>query len=162
MSSGGDILVIGLGNPDRGDDGVGPLVARALSNCSIGARVTTRAADMLALLDDWEGCEIAIMIDAATAVTKVGRIHRIDLNVEGLPSDLALASTHAFGLAAAVELADILHIRRPHLIIYAIESRCFEPGAAMSPEVAAAAKKVTAHIADEVMSFRCLAATAQA
>lgn len=148
-----EITVIGLGNADCGDDGIGPLVARLLAARAIAADVRTRAGDMLALIEDWAHCETVILIDAAQRVTSAGCIHRLDLDQDELPRDLSLSSTHAFGLIEAAELAKALGQRPRHLIVYAVEGSRFEPGAAMSGEVEAAAACVAAQIALEVARF---------
>jgi hydrogenase maturation protease len=141
------VLVIGTGNPDCGDDAVGTLVARRLAG-RVPPEVTIleRAGDMIGLLEDWTGRDAAVLIDAAAPITAPGSIHRIDLLRESLPVGLSLASTHAFGVADAVELARVLGQLPERLIVYAIEGCRFEPGAAASPEVVAAAEGVAARV----------------
>jgi hydrogenase maturation protease len=143
-------VVIGLGNPDCGDDGVGPLVARAVSDRIAGLRVIERRGDALALMEDWAGAEAVVLIDAAAAVSEPGRIHRIDLAQEELPRDLSLSSTHAFGVADAIALARTLGRLPPQVIVYAVEGENFAPGDPMSPAVAAAAENVAARILSEL------------
>lgn len=79
-----------------------------------------------------------------------GRIHRLDPSLGPLPRDLALGSTHAFGLAEAVELARTLGLLPRRMAIYAIEAGGFDPGAALSPAVVAAAADATALIVAEL------------
>ena len=151
MTGGKGILVIGLGNPDCGDDGLGPLVAHKLADgdCA-GARVMARAGDALALIEDWAGCETVLLVDAAAEISRLGSIHRIDLATEALPPGLSLSSTHAFGMADAIGLARTLGMLPPHVIIYAVEGVSFAPGAPMSAEVAAAADEVARHVVHEL------------
>lgn len=143
----GNVLVIGLGNPDRGDDGVGPLVAKMVSGA---VRSIVRTGDALALIEDWAGTDAVLLVDAAGLVSRPGRIHRIDAVSGPLPRDLSLSSTHAFGLGDAVDLARVLGVLPPHLIVFAVEGACFEPGAAMTPEVASAAGKVALLVTEEL------------
>ena len=50
------LLVIGIGNPDCGDDAIGPLVARLLvGHVPPEVAIVERAGDMLGLIDDWSG-----------------------------------------------------------------------------------------------------------
>lgn len=144
------LLVIGIGNPDCGDDATGPIVARLLAGrLPAGTDILERTGDMLGLLDDWAGRDRVLLIDAAAMVTAAGTIHRIDLLCEPLPAGVTLASTHAFGVADAVELARALDCLPVVLIAYAIEGEAFGPGARPSPSVMAAAETVASRIVVE-------------
>lgn len=145
------MLVVGIGNPDRGDDGIGPLVARRLrGHLPQGVAIIERSGDTLALIDDWTGHDAVILIDAAAPGTAPGRIHRIDLLNDELPAELSLSSTHAFGVAEAVGLARALGLLPAHLIAYAIEGTSFDPGAPLSRPAAAAADEVVVRVAAEL------------
>jgi hydrogenase maturation protease len=143
------VLVVGIGNPDRGDDGIGPLVVRQLiGRVSRDVAIIERSGDALALIDDWEGRDAVILVDAAASGGRPGSIHRIDLLRDTLPPELSLSSTHGFGVAEAVGLADALDLLPAQVIAYAIEGANFDAGAPISPEVAA----VTAEVADRVVA----------
>jgi hydrogenase maturation protease len=145
------VLVIGIGNPDRGDDGIGPLVARRLAgHASPGIAIIERTGDALALIEDWAGHDVAVLVDAAAPGTTPGRIHRIDLLKDELLAELALSSTHAFGIVDAVGLARTLGLLPHRLIVYAIEGANFDPGAPLTPEVAEATDEVVARVAAEL------------
>ena len=131
------VLVIGFGNPDCGDDAAGPLVARLLAG-RVAARVLERHGDALALLDEWRDAEALVLIDAAAPMGNPGRIHHLDIAAADLPRDLAVGSTHAFGLPEAVALSRRLGTLPARAVVYAIEGICFDPGAAVSPAVAEA------------------------
>jgi len=145
------LLVIGVGNPDRGDDGIGPLVARQLrGRVSPDVAIIERSGDALALIDDWAGREAVILVDAAAPGSAPGRVHRIDLLADALPPEVSLSSTHAFGVAEAVGLAHTLGLLPAQVIAYAIEGANFDPGAPVSPLVAAAAGEVVTRVAAEL------------
>lgn len=148
---GRNVLVVGIGNPDRGDDGIGPLVVRQLAG-RVPPSITLieRTGNALALIEDWAGRDAVVLVDAAAPGTAPGRVHRIDLLEEELPTDLARTSTHAFGVADTVGLARTLDLLPASVIVYAVEGANFEPGAALSPEVAAAAGDVVSRIAAEL------------
>jgi hydrogenase maturation protease len=144
------VLVIGLGNPDRGDDAVGAAIVRSLpGRLPQGATIRERAGDMLALLDDWAGYDAVICIDAAAPAGAPGRIHRLDLATDRLDPELAFASSHAYGLAEAVALARQLGLAPRALIVYAIEGACFDAGAPLSAPVAASLRATAGRVADE-------------
>ncbi|MGO9462069.1 MAG: hydrogenase maturation protease [Rhodomicrobium sp.] len=145
------VLVACIGNPDRGDDGIGALVAEKLAGMlAAGAELLVRNGDMLSLIEDGAGSDALVCVDAAAPMDAPGRIHRIDLAAGELPGELLAASTHGFGLADAIGLARTLACAPPDIVIYGIEGCCFDAGAPMTPEVAAAADEAAALIADEV------------
>jgi hydrogenase maturation protease len=150
-ASTGGVLVIGIGNPDRGDDGIGPLVARRLKgHVPHGVSILERTGDALALIDDWAGRDAVVLVDASAPAGTPGRVHRIDLRADVLPPDVALSSTHALGVTEAVALADTLGLLPACVIAYAIEGADFTPGAPLSKEVAAVAGTVAARVAAEL------------
>ncbi len=140
-------LVIGIGNPDRGDDAVGIAVARGLSQRALpGLRIAETGGDMLGLLDLWAGAGRVVLVDAAGPAGRPGRIHRLDPTAGALPRDLSLGSTHGFGLAETLELARTLGRLPPRITILAIEAAGFAHGAALSAPVAAAVDEAIALI----------------
>jgi hydrogenase maturation protease len=123
--------LIGLGNAWRGDDAAGLVVARRLGGLA-------HEGDAVALLDAWAGAAHAIVVDAAASGAPAGTIHHFDAAAGPLPAGALRSSTHAFGLADAVELARSLGRLPARLDIYAIEGAGFALGAGLSPPVAAA------------------------
>ncbi len=153
------VLVVGLGNPDRGDDGVGPLVAKKLADLLPGdVAITSTSGDVLSLIPTWAGFDAMICIDAAAPLTAPGCIHRLDLATTGLPGDLTStsshASSHALSLAEAIGLARALQQAPRDIIVYAIEGASFATGAPLTPPVAAAAVEVAGRVAAEVERLR--------
>lgn len=149
------ILVIGIGNPDRGDDGVGAAVAGMLADrLPDGVGLAARSGDMLSMIDQWAGFDALVCIDAAAQMGTPGRIHRLDLANEELPRDLAFASSHALGLADAVALARALGCAPARIVVYAVEGCAFDSGVPMTAEVAAAASEVTDRVVAEVGRLR--------
>lgn len=148
------LLVAAIGNPDRGDDGIGPTVARALKLLApAGVRVHEYGGDVLGLIDDWTGCAAAILIDASDPAGAPGRIRRLDLLRSLLPADFAQNSTHAFGLAETVELARALKQLPPRLVAYLVEGERFDIGAPLSSPVAAAVERVAEAVLAELSAF---------
>ncbi len=144
------VLVVCIGNLDRGDDGIGPLVAQKLEGQLAGCvPLVVRRGDMLALAEDVAGVGALICVDAAAPVDTPGRIHRVDPASEELPRELFATSTHGFGLADAIELARALDRAPQTIVIYAVEGACFDAGAVMTQAVAAAAEATARLVAAE-------------
>ena len=138
-------LVIGLGSLERGDDAIGRLIARRLSARG-GIEVIELEGEAGALVECLDGAEAAYIADAAVLGGAPGDVHRFDA-VEGkLPASLTSFSTHGLGLAEGIELARALKRLPRRCLVYAVEGRCFDVGAPISPEVAAAAAEVEGRI----------------
>ena len=145
------VLVIGIGNSDRGDDGVGPAAARRLrEQLPLGASILERGGDFVALLEDWEGSLSVILIDAVAPMTQPGRVHRFDLTENPLAVVFAAPSTHSFGLAETVELARTLGRLPRSIVAFLVEGEEFVAGAPLSPPVAKAVEPVVEQILAEI------------
>jgi len=145
------VVVLGVGNAERGDDGAGRMVARLLKD-TLPQTVEViehdgEATSLLAMLD---GSASAYLIDACVSKSPPGTIHRIDANREELPHVSSDMSTHGFGLAAAIELGRVLNQLPAHVVVYAIEGKSFDAGAALSEPVAAAVPLVAEKIRSEI------------
>ena len=151
----GDSLVIGIGNPDRGDDVVGLIAARRLTvRCPAGVRVVEHNGESTSLLDCLSRAESAYVVDACMTSGPPGTISRFDVAATALPHIAFGCSTHGNGLAQAIELARALGRLPCRCVVYAIEGRRFEIGAVLSPEVAAAAEEAANLIRDELRQHR--------
>lgn len=149
------ILIAAIGNPDRGDDGIGHLVAASLAErLPPDVTLTVRRGDLLSLIEDWAGFDAVICVDAAAAIGAPGRIHRIDMEADELPAGLSFPSSHAFGLAEAIALGRALKSAPDILIIYAIEGICFSAGAPMTLAVEQAAGAAGEAIIAEAIRLR--------
>lgn len=133
-------LVIGIGNPDRGDDAAGVRVVRNVH----GGRVIEWA-DCSVLMDLWDRVDDVIVVDAMRSGLPPGSVCRFDAGLEPLPSR-AFPSSHSFGLAETVELARSLDRLPGRLIIYAIEVSDLSIGAQLSDDVAEAVERLAAEI----------------
>jgi len=139
------MLILGCGNRDRADDAAGLLVAARLRELGIDARA--RGGDMLALIDEWSSEQEVIIVDAVISGRAPGAITIWDVGQAALPSVCFSCSTHALGVAEAVELARALE-RLPHeLTICGIEAINFAVDGALSPEVAAAVERLAQDLA---------------
>ena len=149
----GQTLVVGVGNDDRGDDGVGPLVARLLA-CALasdppaGVEVLPWTGDPMGLLDVWDGRDRLVLIDAVVSGAPAGACRRwgVDAPFHTDPG----ASTHGFGLATALALARALDRAPATVEVWGIEGAAFEPGAPLTPAVASAALALVERLGREL------------
>lgn len=144
-------IVLGVGNPDRGDDAAGRKVARLMRWMTPHhVEVTEHDGEATDLLSRIEGAAAAFLVDACVSDNPVGTVHRFDVNAAPLPQRMFSVSTHGFGLAEAIELARALGCLPPRCVVYAITGEAFETGAPLSPPVAAAIGDVARKLLTEI------------
>ena len=152
MSTEPAIVVIGVGNPLRHDDGVGPRVARELEALAPpGVEVRTHDGNGPGLMDAWQGASAAVVVDAVSSGAPAGTILRFDAGARPLPGHLrATCSTHGFGLDNAVELARALDRLPGRLIVIGVEGDDFSRGSGLSGAVEAAVERAVEAVMKEI------------
>lgn len=148
------MLIVGLGNPLMGDDGVGHAVVeqlrRSLANRH-GVRAEHGGTDALRLPSLWHGEEEVWLVDAVSSQTPPGTIHRLDHQaLLAVPQEhchahrLSLPESLRWIALAVPEMASVLYR------FWGIEVRSVSLGGELSPVVAAAGEQVAAEIADRL------------
>jgi len=154
VNRGKKILVIGIGSEYRSDDRIGIEIARSLKTKNLrDVEVVVESGDVAALIERWTEADTVILIDAVSSGAEPGNIHRIDVNKQQIPSAFFHSSTHAFGIAEAVEIARSLHQLPSQIIIYGIEGSNFGVGSEVSSAVHAAIEPAVKLIIDEIKSL---------
>lgn len=144
-------VVIGVGNPYRRDDGVGPAVIERLRRRHLAdVRLAECDGEPTHLIDLWEHRWLAVVVDAArTTAPRPGRVHRRSLthpSVRGVGS----ASSHGMDLGDAVALAAALDRLPRMLLLYVVEVADTSHGIGLSPAVEASADDLADEIAGEL------------
>ncbi len=132
-------LVLGVGNRWRGDDAAGLEVARRAGGVE-------HEGDATRLLDAWAGADDVVVVDAAASDAPPGTLRWFDASAAPLPAAQLRSSTHAFGVADAIELARALGVLPAGLRVCAIEGADFALGAPMSVAVQAAVEALAAEL----------------
>jgi hydrogenase maturation protease len=150
----GATLVVGLGHPDRGDDGVGPAVARVVA-AHLPPDARTRVVvhgDPTALLDLWEGHDHVVVVDAVVTGLPPGTLHRVDLGstVPRRARRTGEAGTHGLGVVDVVELGRALHRVPARVVVVGVEAGCLDVGTGLTAPVAAAVDEAAAVVRAEV------------
>ncbi len=142
-------LVIGIGNPDRGDDAAGSVLARRLAGMlPPGMHVIEHDGEPSSLLAHLAEATRAVLVDASAPLGRPGTVRRFDVSTTPLPAVTFQLSSHGLGLADAIELARTLGQLPARCIVYTIEAEAFDAGALLSAPVAKAVRIV----ADEVLA----------
>lgn len=132
------VVVIGCGNPLRGDDGVGPEVVRRLATRGLpaGVRCVDAGTGGIDAVLAMRGVAEVILVDACRSESPPGTLHEV--------SGAAVASRPAAGIDIhavrwdhALALAcDLFGAERPRKVTaWLVEAESFAPGAPLSPAV---------------------------
>ncbi len=140
-------LLIGIGNPFRRDDGVGIQIAEKVREMHLeDVEVHTLSGEGTALMESWLEAEQVVIVDAVRSKTAPGKIHEIDASMVRVPSEFFHYSSHAFGVAEAIELSRVLNQLPPRVNVIGIEGKDFSEGIGFTSEVEIAAEQVLAKI----------------
>lgn len=145
------VLVIGIGNVYRGDDGTGIVAVRQLKDqLPPGVGVLEESGEGTSLMEAWKDADLVILIDAIRSGAPSGTVYRLDAHAEEIPAKLFLCSSHAFGVAEAVDLARALNQLPRSLIVYGIEGQNFQAGEVLSLPVEEAIRAAVLQVLLEV------------
>lgn len=143
----GPALLLGVGNPFRRDDGIGPaLVARLGPRLATGCRgVVERGDDISRLIAAWEGIAVACVVDAALSADPPGtlRVH----DARGWTAGSHDPSSHGFGLAEAIALSRTLGTLPPAFHVVSVAGADFGHGEGLSPTLAARLDAIAMQVA---------------
>ena len=139
------IAVIGVGNEYRCDDGAGIAVARALTDLQ-GVRVMELPGEGTEIIEAMAGYDEVVLVDASSSNSHPGKVTVYDASEKRLPVRFFHYSTHAFGLAEAIEVARALGRLPDRVRVYAIEGHRFEAGTDLSIAVREAVSTVVGEI----------------
>lgn len=155
MATPGPIVVIGVGNDFRSDDGVGLYVARAIGALNLpGVTTLAGVADGSNLMTAWENSRAVFIVDCAFSGAEAGTIHFFDALTEEIPADLfPRFSTHAIDIPESIKLGRLLGNLPPRLTVYAIEGENLVGGVDLTYKVKMAAEQVVAKIREAIESI---------
>jgi len=144
------VLVIGIGQRDRGDDAVGPAVAeRAMELVPPGVTVLEQA-EPAGLIDAWAGAGLVVVADAVRSGQRPGTVQVLHACHGPLPVRTGAGGTHGLGLAEVIELGRALQRLPPQLVVVGVEAQRFGLGEPMSPQVRACVELAAKAVAEVV------------
>jgi hydrogenase maturation protease len=147
-----ETLVLALGNPQRGDDGVGAAVLARLAALPLPRNVTlvdggTPGLETALALQNYHR---AIIIDAADMGLEAGGWRRFVPDAVSLKTADIRGTLHSAGLAEALALGAVLGILPFEIIIYGIQPAVIGWTPGLSAEVEAIVPVIAAAILDEL------------
>ncbi len=145
-----DIIILGIGNPFRGDDAAGfAVIDRLEGKVKASVDLKKQRGDVSELLDVFAGYKTVYIVDACCADAAAGTWERIDGQLQPLPAENTQTSTHGLGVSQAMAIAKNLGSLPAKLIIYGINGDNFTMNDAMTPAVAQAVEKVAEALLQE-------------
>lgn len=155
-------LIIGLGNPLRGDDGVGVCAAQMLASRPLprGVEVVDGGTQGLGIVNLMEGRRRVVLVDAADVSKAPGEFARFTLDETRLLDDPTerdargdgRLSVHDAGLRDALLLAQALKMLPKEVIIFGVQPARLEWDSSLSPEVEATLPKLIAAVLEETQN----------
>jgi hydrogenase maturation protease len=138
------IVVIGVGNEFRRDDGIGPeVLSRLRGRTPDGVRLVTSDGEPARMIEAWTGASLAVVIDAVlTEHASPGRLHRIVVD-QASGAAARPISSHGLGLGESIALARAVDRMPERLVVHAVEAAEVGYGVGLTPAVAAAADALT-------------------
>jgi len=148
------LVIIGCGNTNRSDDGVGVWVIRELERrgVPVGVRLVDAGTGGMDVMFHLEGVRRVILIDAAQTGAAPGTIYKVpgaELAALPLPTNLTL---HSFRWEHALAVGRMIYKEHfpTDISVYLIQAASLEYGLELSQAVSAAAEQAATLIADEV------------
>lgn len=143
-----DVVVIGIGNSFRRDDGVGITVVDELARRRLtGVEVVASTGEPGALLEAWSGARLAVVVDAVGGEGRPGRVRRCKIDEVAGPAQL---SSHATSLRQTYELGRALELLPNRLVVFTVDAADTGHGVGLTVAVAEAVPSVVAAVIREV------------
>lgn len=145
-------LILGLGNPLLGDEGIGGRVIEELRGLELpaGVELADGGTAGLGLIGLMEGYQRVIIVDAADMGRPPGHVVRFTPSEVQFKTAEAPLSLHQIGLGEALVVAEALEMAPAELIIIGIQPGRIEAGVGLSPEVEGAIPQAIRMVLDEL------------
>ena len=103
MTARAAIVIIGIGNPMRTDDGVGPAAIERLERDPPDGDLLLLDAEPTRLIEAWRDRALAVVVDAVRTGAAPGTIHERTLDqLDDVDAAPTAASSHGTGVAEAI------------------------------------------------------------
>jgi hydrogenase maturation protease len=150
------ITLVGIGQPLRGDDGVGPEAVRQWSHdqprtaSAPNIKIIIIETPGLDLLDFIQDSDVAILVDAVDSADSAGTV-RVRTALPEAGSKPAEKTAHGFGIAETVALAKEIGAPLPsHIIFIGVEGSSWKLGENLSDPVRRAVPDAVREIQNQI------------
>ncbi|MGO9342677.1 MAG: hydrogenase maturation protease [Acidimicrobiales bacterium] len=152
--TGDAVVVAGVGNSYRRDDGVGPVVA-ALVAARCEARDIGPVVDPLDLLGRWDRAEMVVVVDAIRSPDPPGTIQLVELHSRA--TECGVTSTHGISLGRVLRLAETIGRAPSRVVVIGITGAEFGVGTGLSAPVGAAVPIAVRNIVEMIETVQACA-----
>lgn len=136
------VVVAGIGNEYRSDDGAGPAVANYVASRAPGVVESRVVSEPLDLLGTWDEADLAVVVDATRSGSEPGTVQVVDLgDGEDTGAYLGTVSTHGLDLARVLRLARAIGRAPVRVVVVGVEGANFEDGPDLSAAVNGAVRE---------------------
>lgn len=146
------VLILGLGNPLRGDDGIGPAVIEALRQVELPPEVELMDGGTagLGLLTAISGRQHLLVVDAAEMGRPPGTVVVFRPEAVSLEKAASALSPHQLGFAEVLEVAGRLALAPQRIKVFAVQPDRLDWEQGLSPAVQNSLSQVFAAIREEL------------
>jgi len=134
-----DLLVVGLGNPLMGDEGVGVQLIRMLADCADsfpGVEFRDLGTGGMNVLHAIRGYRKAVFIDCAVMGETPGALRRFSRQDVRSARDVSGISLHETDVLEVIDLSRRLNECPSEIVLFGIEPLNISPGEGLSPPLA--------------------------
>ena len=151
------VVLIGIGNTMRRDDGVGPLTLAAFrSDPLVGCDIVELDGEATRVIETWRDRDVAIVVDAVCTGERPGTIHDLTFDelhgVDQLGLTPSATSSHFAGIAEALALGRSLDRLPAALRVLGIEPGELSHGFGLSPSVTAGMDELLHKVRHAIMN----------
>ncbi len=139
MSSAGArrrVVVAAVGSPFRRDDAAGPAVLDRVGRGLPGVDMLGAMASPLHLLGEWDGADLAVVVDAVAGIAP-GGVCVMEVESPSAPGSIGAlrpaVGSHGLGVIDAFRIADALGTAPARLVLVGVAGEDFGEGAGLSP-----------------------------
>lgn len=127
MNNKAKILIVGIGNTIRGDDGIGAYVCSVIEKRALSGVTTLQTHQLhIELLDEFLQYDYILLVDATAEIKPV--ILQSLIAEKGSP----VSSSHHVNANLLVSLASQLYQKELSILLCAVSGNCFEMGEQLS------------------------------
>jgi hydrogenase maturation protease len=144
-------LILGLGNPLRGDDGLGPRVVAELERLELPESVSAidggiGGLGLLQVLEEWDRVLIVDVADVGLQPGHFARFTPCEARLQGTGDGF---SVHDAGLAEAIDLGTALGRPLAEIVIFGLQPEAMDWRQGLSPAVEAAVPDLVEAVLNE-------------
>ena len=146
------MIIIGYGNPLRGDDGLGPAAAQSLEEILQDKDTIVMAKHQMGveLSTELSEADLAIFIDARVGGSPGQLVEEKVIPEDSVPSSFS----HHLQPGVLISVVRALYNKYPEAYLFSVSAESFEHGEGLTPSVEAILPELVERVLARISSFR--------